>query len=222
MQNSHSCTITLEAKCKFKNDSASKKGGITVLSSFSSTITIEAGKFHDNSATDQGGVLASSESNITIKASGFHNNNGGVLLDFFSNITIGGSNFTNNVSPVIIVTTRSKIQHEHTYLLIDDNMASDRDYGAMFLSDSEFVGCDSENDFIFLNNLGPLGAFNSNITFTGYATFVNNYNSPSQIASGDIQERSTIVLFQSNVFWMEYAILNTTMLKMVEQYILLR
>ena len=42
-------------------------------------------------------------------------------------------------------------------------------------------------------------AFNSNITFTGYAAFVNN--TPSQTVSGDFQEGDAITLFQSNVFF---------------------
>ena len=42
-------------------------------------------------------------------------------------------------------------------------------------------------------------AFNSNITFTGYATFVNNQ--PLQTASGDFQEGGAVTIFQSNVFF---------------------
>ena len=42
-------------------------------------------------------------------------------------------------------------------------------------------------------------AFNGNIIFTGYATFVNNQ--PSQTASSNFQEGGAITLFQSNAFF---------------------
>ena len=208
---------------KFYNNATWEVGG--VLLSFSSTITIEASEFYNNNATI-GGVLGSDSNTITIEVSEFYNNyatnEGGVLYSVNSTTTVGGNNFTKNGSPigaVIYVTSRSTFQHDHSYLLIDDNMA-DR-YAVVYLSDSEFVANDSENGVAFSNNLGSLVAFNSNITFTGYATFVNNR--PPQTASGDIQEGGAITLLQSNVFFfIEYAILNTTMLKMVEQYILLR
>ena len=88
------------------------------------------------------------------------------------------------------------IQHIHSFLLVDNNKA-DR-YAVIYLSDSKFFGNDSGNA-TFSNNLGSLVAFNSNITFTGYATFVNN--TPSQTVSGDFQEGGAITLFQSNVFF---------------------
>ena len=87
----------------------------------------------------------------------------------------------------------------------------------IYLSDSEFIGNDSGN-VTFSNNLGSLVAFNSNIIFTGYTTFMNN--TPSQTDSGDFQEGGAITLFQSNVFFDGECSLehNVTMLKMVEQY----
>ena len=88
------------------------------------------------------------------------------------------------------------------------------------LFDSELSGIDSWSLILFSNNLGSLMAFHSNITFYGYAKFVNNQRLPT--TSGDFQEGGAIILFQSNAFLMELAILNITMLKMVEQYILLR
>ena len=72
-------------------------------------------------------------------------------------------------------------------------------YAMMYLSDSKFIGNDSENAIIFSNNLGSLVGFNSNMTFTGYATFVNN--TPLQTVSGDFQEGGAITLFQSNIFF---------------------
>ena len=198
---SNSSIITIEAS-KFHNNSATFTGGVLV--SNSSTITIETNEFYDNSAT-YGGVGSSEfQSNIKIEASGFHNNNatnqGGVLHSDNSIISIGSSNFTNNVSPigaVIYARSGSKIQHNHSYLLMDDNLA-DR-YAVIYLFDSEFVGYDSENEFTISNNLGSLVAFNSNITFTGYVTFVNDQ--PPQTASDGFQEGGAITLFQSNVFF---------------------
>ena len=191
-------TITIE-ESEFHDNSASYDGG--VLDSSRSTITIEASEFHNNIAS-YGGVLYSSSSTITIKASEFHDNNaiwsGGVLDSDASNITITGSNFTNNVSPIgaiIDATSRSTIQH-NSFLLIDSNKA--HRYALIYISDSEFIGNDSGNA-TFSSNLGSLMAFNSNITFTGYVTFVNN--TPSQTVSGDTQEGGAITLLQSNIFF---------------------
>ena len=194
-------TITIEASGFHNNSARYRNGG--VLHSYSSTITIEASEFHGNNATKWGGVLASISSTITIEASGFHGNNatvrGGVLHSASSNITIAGSNFTNNVSPIgaiIYAESRSMIQHIHSFLLVDNNKA-DR-YAVIYLLDSEFIGNDSGNA-TFSNNLGSLMAFNSNITFTGYATFVNN--TPSQTVSSDFKEGGAITLLQSNIFF---------------------
>ena len=196
---STSSTIAIEAS-EFHDNNASLGGVLD--STTSSTVTIEASEFHSNSAKG-GGVLDSINSTIAIKASEFHNNSargggGGVLLSTSSNIKIAGSNFTNNVSPIgaiIYATSRSMIQH-NSFLLIDSNMA--HTYGMIYLSDSEFIGNNSGNA-TFSNNLGSLMAFNSNITFTGYATFVNN--TPSQTVSGYFQEGGAITLLQSNIFF---------------------
>ena len=198
--NSDSSTITIEGS-GFHNNYATDIGG--VLYSRSSTIIIEGSEFQDNYASYEGGILFSTSSTITIEGSGFHSNNvtdrGGVLHARSSIITIASSNFTNNVSPIgaiIYAESRSMIQHIHSFLLVDNNKA-DR-YAVIYLSDSEIFGDDSGNA-TFSKNLGSLVAFNSNITFTGYATFVNN--TPSQTVSGDIQEGGAITLFQSNVFF---------------------
>ena len=198
---SDSSTITIEAS-EFNNNSAHWSGG--ALYSDSSTITIEASEFNNNSATNRvGGVLFSESSIITIEVSEFNNNSansGGVLYSDSSTITIGGSNFTKNVSPigaVIYATDRSKIQHNHNHLLINNNMA-DR-YAVIYLFDSEFIGHDSENVITFSNNLGSLVAFNSNITLNGYVLFVNNQ--PPQTASGDFQTGGAIILRLSNAFF---------------------
>ena len=111
-------------------------------------------------------------------------------------MTIGGSIFTRNVSPigaVIYSSGDSKIQYNN-YLLIDNNSA-DR-YAVIYLSDSEFIGHDS---LTFSNNLGSLVAFNSNITFMGYARFVNNQ--PPQTTTDDFQEGGAITTLQSNVIF---------------------
>ena len=49
------------------------------------------------------------------------------------------------------------------------------------------------------NNLGSLVAFNSKITFIGYALFMNNQ--PAKTFVRDFQEGGAITLFQSNVFF---------------------
>ena len=187
---------------QFQNNSATDEGG--VLYPFSSNnITINASQFQNNSATFGGVLYSSSSNNITINASEFHTNSattyGGVLFSRSSTITIVGTSiFTKNASPigaVIYSSDDSKIQH-HNYLLIDNNWA-DR-YAVIYLSDSDFIGHGSEN-VTFSNNLGSLVAFNSNITFMGYARFENNQ--PSQTITGDIQEGGAITLFQSNIFF---------------------
>ena len=194
-----SSTITIEGS-GFQDNSATEGGG--VLASTKSKITIEGSGFQDNYATD-GGVLASISDTITIEGSRFHGNKatdtGGVLYAAFCNITMAGSNFTNNVSPIgaiIYAASRSMIQHTHGFLLVNNNKA-DR-YAVIYLSDSELFGDDSGN-VTFSNNLGSLMAFNSNITFTGYTTFVNN--TPSQTVSSGFQEGGAITLFQSNAFF---------------------
>ena len=193
-----SSNITIE-KSKFHSNAATY-GGV-LYSSNINIMTIERSGFHNNSAT-YGGVLNFYNSNITIEESDFHNNNatreGGVQYSYSSNITIGGSIFTKNGSPigaVMYISGSSRIQH-HNYLSIDNNWA-DR-YAVIYLSDSDFIGYGSEN-VTFSSNLGSLVAFNSNITFVGYARFVNNQ--PSQTATGDFQEGGAITLLQSNIFF---------------------
>ena len=157
---------------------------------------------HKNSAT-YGGVLRSTRSNITVEESEFHNNSatreGGVLRSYSSSIiTIGGSIFTENSSPIgaaIYSSGSSRIQR-HNYLSIDNNWVER--YVVIYLSDSDFIGHGSEN-ITFSNNLGSLVAFNSNITFMGYARFVDNQ--PPQTTTGNFQEGGAITLFQSNVFF---------------------
>jgi predicted outer membrane repeat protein len=197
---SSSTNITIETS-GFHGNSAGSGG---VLALYSIAIAIEASEFCDNYATERGGVMHSESSRtITIETSEFHGNNGtvsgGVLYSHSSNITIAGCDFTNNVSPIgaiIHAVFRTMIQHIHSFLLIDNNMA-DRN-GVIYLFDSEFIVDDSANA-TFSNNLGSLVAFNSNITFAGYAAFENNQ--PSQTVSSDFQEGGAITLLQSNAFF---------------------
>ena len=140
------------------------------------------------------GVLYYCEnSTIAIETSEFNDNYGGVLYSSSSYITIAGSSFTNNVNPIgaaiISATFRSTIQHKHSFFLIDSNRA---EYAVIFISDSE----DDSGNATFSNNLGSLVAFNSNITFANYATFMNNQ--PSQTVS---QEGGAITLLQSNILF---------------------
>ena len=189
--------ITIKGS-EFHSNNASRGG---VLHSTFSNIIIEASEFHNNSATINGGVLDSiSSSNITIEASEFHNNNatieGGVLYSLRSKIVLSGSIFTMNASPTGAVISSFSSEIHHNYLLIENNWANK--YAMIYLSNSEFIGYGSEN-VIASSNLGSLMAFNSNITFLGYARFVNNQ--PPQTTTDDFQEGGAITLFQSSVYF---------------------
>ena len=196
---SYFSTVTIKASM-FQNNTADQRG---VLSSYYSIIIINASMFQNNTA-DEGGVLSSDHSNVTIEASKFDSNSaakiGGVLDSYNSTITMWCSNFTENSSPigaVIYALGGTKLQY-CIYLLIDNNSANDN--SVIYLFDSEFTGCDSGNVTIS-NNLGSLVAFNSIVTFSGYAIFVNNQPDPHQTAMGDFHEGGALTLFQSNVFF---------------------
>ena len=198
---SSNSTVTIEASEFHKNiANAGGRGGGRTLHSVSSNITIEASEFYNNGANGMGRVLHSSSSTITIDTSGFHNNSAifqaGVLHFLNSSITIGGSNFTNNSAPIGAVTYATgspKIQY-HEHLLIDSNSADG--YAVILLSASEFNGHDSGN-ITFSHNLGSLVAFNSNVTFSGYAAFVSNQPGPSiqSISIDDFQEGGALTIF---------------------------
>ena len=163
-------------------------------------ITIESSEF-DDSFSDHGGVPFAYSCAIRIESSEFNDNNAnitGVLYSLNSTITIGSSNFSENSSPIgaVIYAIESSIIEYRNNLLVENNTA-DR-YAVIYLSDSEFRGHDSGN-FTFSNNLGSLVAFNSKVTFGGYATFVNNQ--PLKTTSRDFQEGGALTLFQSNVFF---------------------
>ena len=197
-------TITIKAS-KFHHSTAFY-GGVLYL--YICAITIESSEFHDNTA-EYGGILYAVRSEITMESSKFHHNSanksGGVLQSYNSTVTIGtiimdgSSTFSENHSPIgaVIYAIKCSINYS-AYLLIDNNIA-DR-YAVIYLSDSELRGYDSEC-FMFLSNLGSLVAFNSNITFSGYAIFENNQPGPSQTTTGDLQEGGAITLFQSNAFF---------------------
>ena len=194
--------ITIESS-EFLANTAGYRGGV-LFSESSINITMEASRFHDNSATI-GGALHFGSINVTIDKCEFHNNSainwGGALYSYNnSNVTLGGCTFTNNHSPtgaVIYGIDSSKIQFYNS-LVFRNNWANG--YAVIYLSDLDFTGDDSGNaTFFWTNNLGSLMAFNCNITFTGHASFVDNQ--PSQNSSGDFQEGGAITLFQSNVFF---------------------
>jgi predicted outer membrane repeat protein len=189
-------TVTIEAS-KFC-DNFSNKGSI--FTSINSTIAIEVSEFDGNIGED-GGILSLSSSSVMIEGSKFDSNNavnGGVLSSTSSTITVGDCNFTNNTSlggTVIYAVQESRIQC-HGCLLIDNNSADD--YAVIYLTGSEFRVGNSSGKFTFSNNFGSILAFNSNMTFSGYAEFVNNQ--PSKIFTA-FQEGGAITLFQSNVFF---------------------
>ena len=194
-------TTVIEAS-EFHHNTA--RGG-SVLASLNSFITIEASQFDSNHAIDwTGGVLyfyELSNNIVKIERSEFNSNSGTVLYSESSTITLGDCNFTNNSSPVgavIYAKVQTTIQY-HNHFLIDGNSADD--YAAIYLSQSEFRGNDSGH-ITFSNNVGSILAFNSNITFSGFAKFAKNQ--PSKITTDDLvifESSGALALFQSNVFF---------------------
>ena len=194
---SHNSTIIIKAS-EFFYSTAAYFGGVLYVSLCA--ITIESSEF-DDSFSDHGGVLLAHSCAIRIESSEFNDNNAnitGVLYSSNSTITIGSSNFSENSSPIgaVIYAIESSIIEYRNNLLVENNTADS--YAVIYLSDSEFRGHDSGN-FTFSNNLGSLVAFNSKVTFGGYATFVNNQ--PLKTTSRDFQEGGALTLFQSNVFF---------------------
>ena len=190
---------------KYERNTAADRG---VLYYSNSTVIIEASEIHENVVVGIG-ILTSINSNTTIKASKFDSNVhivdehpyrtnlgvDGVVTFAFSAITVSDTNFTNNSSPTgaAIYAKDSRIQC-HGYLLIDKNSADD--YAVIVLTGSELsVG---SGNFTFSSNFGSIVAFNSNMTFSGYAEFINNQ--PSKTTT-TFQEGGAITLFQSNVFF---------------------
>ena len=198
--------ITIEA-CKFDHNSAIRMGGVVL--SDTSTITIKKSKFRNNTVSGNtinnniimGGIVFLWKSTTSIETSEFLTNSGlgGVLTSYDSTISIGCSNFTKNRSPVgaVIRALRSKITC-HSHLLIDNNSVDS--FAVIYLFDSQFRVNDSMTNFTFSNNLGSFMAFNSNITFSGFALFVNN-KPASFKPSYNFHEGGAITLFQSNVFF---------------------
>ena len=84
----------------------------------------------------------------------------------------------------------SKVRYR-SYLLISNNAA---DCAVMYFFDSELSG----HNVTFSNNLRSLMAFNSNITFSGSATFMNN-QSPQSVS--DVQEGGALTLFRSRLYF---------------------
>ena len=217
--------ITIEA-CKFHHNSAIQVGGGVVLSN-TSTITIKKSKFQNNSVSGYGGkgIVLLYKSTTSIETTEFLTNSGpgGVLTSYDSTISIGCSKFTKNRSPVgaVIRALRSKITC-HSHLLINNNSVDS--FAVIYLFDSQFRVNDSMTNFTFSTNLGSFMAFNSNITFSGYANFKFSNNLGSFMAfnsnitfsgfalfvnnkpasfkpSYNFQEGGAITLFQSNVFF---------------------
>ena len=198
LHSTSNASITIEAS-EFHHNSPTTWGG--VVYSENSNITIKTSRFQNNDFSDNGGILVLFNTNTTIKTSEFLNNSGGVLVSNGSTISIGCSNFTKNRSPIgaVINTLRSKITC-HGYLLIDNNSVDS--FAVIILFDSQFRVDDHDSlaTFTFSNNLGSFMAFNSSITFSGYAIFMNN--KPASLKpSYNFQEGGAITLFQSNVFF---------------------
>ena len=195
--NSDRSNVTIKASEFYST--AAHYGGVFHVSECA--IKIESSKF-DDSSSSLGGVFLAYTCEIAIESSEFNDNHanmtGAALVSSNSTITIDSSTFTENSSPMgaVIYAIEGSMIEYCNYLLVENNTA-DR-YGVIYLSDSEFQGNDSGN-FTFSNNLGSLVAFNSNVTFSGYATFVNNQ--PQNGTSRDFQEGGAFTLFQSNLFF---------------------
>ena len=173
-------------------------GGGALYVSDNSTIAIEASEFHENNA-DGGGVLYSLNSAITIEASEFGDNiaysYGGVLFSKSSTVLVSESEFISNsanISGGVILAKDGSIIQYCNNLQIHNNSANL--YAVVYLINSEFKGNYSGN-MIFSSNVGSLMALNGKITFSGYATFVNNRPNPSQT----FQEGGAITIIQSDV-----------------------
>ena len=170
---------------------------VTELIAFNSNIIIKSSKFKHNT----GSVIISASSKVVITTSEFDNNRvltegiQDIILGFVeSTCTINNSNFTNNNLSVIVAFS-SRIEYNNS-LLIVNNSALSR-YPVIFIDNTKFIGHYSGNATIS-NNLRPLVAFNSNITFMGIVKFLNNKQLQT-IRVGFVQEGGAITLVQSNI-----------------------
>ena len=197
--------IIVIAKSEFHSNSATRHGGV-LDSNSSPLVLLELSEFFNNSADRYGGVVHAFDSRIETIQSAFRDNSaswrGGVLYSLTSDFIIGDSNFTSNGSPIgaVLHATDSYVLY-HSYLLIDSNSADS--YAVIYLSDSEFSGYATDllnNSIVFSSNMGSLLAFSSNISFIGYAVFVNNQppQNTTLYTTQDFQEGGAITLFQSN------------------------
>ena len=210
---------TIITNSHFGQNSAPVGGSIFTLrgtfsaynSSFSSNLAIYGGvlfstftdvmiqcQFDHNSASF-GGALRSYGSTLTIEGSQFETNNasfGGVVLSFNSSITINESEFKNNnavVAGAVMVAAGTTTSY-YGSLLVTNNSAAE--FGIIYLSEcsGHFQG-----NATFSNNYGSFLAIYSDITFSGYVTFMNNIQPHTTIVN--FQDGGAVSLFQSNAIF---------------------
>ena len=151
-------------------------GGVLYLSQ-SAYVFIRNSSFTNNTAT-QGGVLYSlADSEIIIDTCSFHSNivsnKGGVLFAWGGNIVnTKDSNFTNNTAKKgaaiyaligILLTMQSSV-------IIANNVASK--YATIYMQESQV---NIMGHFVFATNTGSFELFNTNVSFWGNATLLNNH-----------------------------------------------
>ena len=165
--------MVLTKFCVFISNSASVGG---VIYTYQATTTLfENCTFSNNSASESGGVLSA---------------NG--LADTSSNLTVAYSIIESSFATqggVVYATNNAHI-HMHD-VTVSDNVAT---LGIMYFIES--MGTIS-GYADFSTNIGSLFAYNSNITITGDATFVDSY--PSNTNHTVFSEGGAITAFQSDI-----------------------
>ena len=173
-------------------------GGVLYLSQ-SAYVFIRNSSFTNNTAT-KGGVLYSlADYEIIIDTCSFHSNiasnKGGVLFAWGGNIIINAkdSNFTNNTAKkgAVIYALIGILLTMQSSVVIANNMASK--YATIYMQESQvkIIG-----HFVFANNIGSFELFNTNVSFWGNATFLNNHINSN---ASKFQKGGAITTFLSTI-----------------------
>ena len=183
----------------FSNNAAHSGGALHM--DVRGNITISASQFHHNTAVNKGGAITCSGRmliNETTFSDNKANSQGGAiyLLGAGNSTFIGETRFSNNEARNGgAVYAINSIILSNGSVVIENNSA---DW-------SSFLFLSSRGHFIksvtFLNNVGSLYAFNSNITFAGHARF--EYCSPqeSSTQSQRLQEGGAISAYRSSIMF---------------------
>ena len=199
------------------------KGGVIFTSSDS--LTIMSSVLSDNKAKHIAGVLFAKDSSLNVTDSMFSNNKagrrGGVMNIHYGTYHINGSTFNNNTARIIggvmtvlydalvhiadsiffgnkartggILHTKRVASLQLTNPTIIKNIATT---GTMYFlqTSAQFTG-----NTTFMNNLGSIFTYNSNISFNGYNRFENctgNFNRTLESWEGGV-----ITAYRSNVYY---------------------